>query len=563
MYNVNETDFSKTIWGQKIIAYTRKIIAEVLEELKILEDELIDIPEAVNYFHTIQDDILLISALRNNNFKWDDYYNEFSKIEFSKLTRAPKLDEDTRNRVKEVREKAKDLIGKKLRDDIYISTSSEILNDIKLAYKHANSLYKIVELFDIKFNEKKAEKNVLDFSDLEHLCLKLFSENEDVVLDYKKKYEEVLIDEYQDSNLIQENILNMIANDNVFMVGDVKQSIYKFRKARPEIFLEKYNKFPEYNNEVERIENKILLFKNFRSNQNIIDDINFIFNNIMSEDVAEIEYDEKEYLKFGSEDYNYLGDNAELHLIEKTEDKDEFDEPIPEEIDEKAELEARVIAKRIEELVGKFEIFDKKTRAKRKTKYSDIVVLLRATKEYANIFYDELSSRNIPVYTETKQGYFDNTEVQVMLSLLKIIDNPYQDIPLISVLKSEIGGFDVTELTKIRLYDRNVSYYDALQLAALQDEKVKRFINRLNTWREKSRYVVIDELLSYLYDETGYYYFVSLLPGGKRRQSNLKELLKKASDYGKSTFKGLYNFLNFIENVKLTSRRYGLTIYTF
>ena len=190
---------------------------------------------------------------------------------------------------------------------------------------------------------------------------------------------------------------------------------------------------------------------------------------------------------------------------------------------------------------------------KRKAKYSDIAILLRATKGYADIFSEELAKKDIPVFTDVKTGYFDNPEVQVILSLLKIVDNPYQDIPLISVLRSPIGNFDVNELTKIRLYDRKSSFIVAMMIAAKEDDKVKNFLKKLNTWREKSKYLTIDELLSYLYDDTKYYYYVSLLPNGENRQNNLKVLLKKATDYEKSSYKGLYNFLNFIENVKLSS----------
>ncbi len=557
MYNVEESDFSKTIWGKKILKYTRELIEEISKELKDIELDLLEDPNSKNYLATIQDDIFKLDAIRKNKLTWDDYYNEFKYISFSSLKNAPKMDEELKIQVKSTRDKMKKLVGEYLRDKIFISSSAEILEDLKQAFAHANGIKKIIYLFDERFKKKKSDKNLLDFSDIEHLCLQLFEKNEDVLEDFKNKYEEILIDEYQDSNLIQETILNKISKGNVFMVGDVKQSIYKFRQARPELFLEKYHTYTNYATREQKDpsspENKILLFKNFRSNENIIEQVNFIFKNIMHSDVAEIEYDEIEYLKYGATYYEYDGEPAELHLIEKKNTEEEIEE-FEDEIEEKLQLEARVVAKRIEELVGNFEVYDKHTKSKRKAKYSDIVILLRATKGITETFSEELAKRNIPTYADIKSGYFDNTEVQIFLSLLKIIDNPYQDIPLLAVLKSPIGNFDVNELTQIRLYNKKSSFYDAMLIAASQgNEKSKNFIERLNIWRQKSRYMVIDEFISYLYDDTNYYYFVSLLPNGDARQSNLKVLLKKATDFERSSFKGLYNFLTFIDNVKISS----------
>ena len=276
----------------------------------------------------------------------------------------------------------------------------------------------------------------------------------------------------------------------------------------------------------------------------------------MHKDTGEIEYTEEEFLKYGATYFDYDGEAAEVHLIESKSliQDGEEEEQFEDEIEEKPQLEARVVAKRIEELVGSFEVYDKNLKQKRKAKYSDIVILLRATKGYADTFAEELTKRDIPVYTDVKTGYFDNPEVQVILSLLKIIDNPYQDIPLLAVLRSPIGHFDVNELTKIRMVDRKCSFFEAMmKVASGGEEKVKDFINKLSIWRKKSRYLGLDELLSYLYEETKYYYYVSLLPGGDRRQNNLKVLLKKATDYEKSSFKGLYHFLTFIDNVKLSS----------
>ncbi|MBQ9314464.1 MAG: helicase-exonuclease AddAB subunit AddA [Clostridia bacterium] len=589
MYHIeSELDFGKTVWGKELIKLARMEIAGCIEELEDLADSLMENSEATNYLLTIQDDILQLKALRLNNSLWDDFYEDISKIKFTTLKRAPKLDIETAEEVKSIRNKVKDKIQKNLRDEIFISSSEEILRDVNILYQRLKKISEIVLLFDKKFKEKKHDKNLIDFSDMEHLCLELLSNNEAVRNMYKNQYEEILIDEYQDSNLIQETILNLISRGNMFMVGDVKQSIYKFRQARPELFLEKYHTYPLVDNDElhdqENIVNakKILLFKNFRSNKNIIDECNFIFKNTMSKEVGDITYDESEYLKFGAEYYPIDGENAEIHLIEKsneTIDKlesssplvapvdtdtvaansvrhegDSIEDEIEDDIEEKPQLEARVVSRRIEELVGSFDVYDKKTGKMRKAKYGDIVILLRATKGYADYFVTELSTRNIPVFADVNSGYFENMEVQVMLALLKVIDNPYQDIPLVAVLRSKIGDFDANELTDIRLVDKNCSFYEAMQKAAGQGNiKVLNFLNQLSKWREQSKYLRLGEFIWNLYEETNYYDYISVMPNGSIRKANLDAFLEKAERYDNSSYKGLFNFINFIDNLRETT----------
>lgn len=556
MYNVDEKDFAKTVWGKEITSYARSEVRGILDELQEMTEDLSSNNEAANYLLTLQDDELLLKNLLYNCNTWDDFCEYLSVCEIGKLKNAPKLDEDTKEEVKELREKMKGIVKKYLKEEIFISKSNEILLDVSRLYDTLKILSDIVIRFDKRFKEKKNAKGIIDFSDMEHLCLELLNDNESIANAYKEKYEEILIDEYQDSNLIQEFILNKISNGHMFMVGDVKQSIYRFRQARPELFLEKYETYTEDLESVSPTK-KILLFKNFRSNENIIDQANFVFKNIMTKAVGEIDYTEKEYLKFGANYYPCTGTKAEIDVIEKKLDKEEIEEDLENDIEDTPQLEGRVIAKRIEELVGNFEIYDKKKEIMRKAKYSDIVILLRATKGYADTFVSELAKRNIPAFADINTGYFENTEVQIVLSLLKIIDNPYQDIPLIAVMRSQIGGFTPDELTSIRLIDKNASYYETLQKAATGNKKVKDFINKLDSWREKSKNISLDELIWYLYEETGYYYYVSLLPDGKIRTANLKMLLDKATAYDKTSYRGLFNFINFLDNLKESSGDMG------
>lgn len=560
MYNIeDENDFGNTVWGKELIKYARMQISGSIEELENIADSLLENSDAVNYLLTIQDDILQLKSLRINNTSWDDFYEDISKLKFGTLKRSPRLDVEIAEEVKSIRNKVKDEIQKSLRDNIFISSSKEIFEDIRYLYKNLKKICDIIIRFDNKFKEKKNEKNLIDFSDMEHMCLELFSNNSNVCEMYKNQYEEILIDEYQDSNLIQEYILNLISNGNIFMVGDVKQSIYKFRQARPELFLEKYNTYPLIIDESDNIANskKILLFKNFRSNKNIIDECNFIFKNIMSKEVGDIDYNENEYLKFGANYYPDTNEKIELHLIEKSnniEDKDYISEELDDEIEYKPQLEARVVGKRIEDLVNNTLVYDKKTGEMRKARYGDCVILLRSTKNYIDSFVTELSNRNIPVFADVNTGYFDNMEVQVVLALLKIIDNPYQDIPLVAVLKSKIGNFDANELTDIRLVEKNCSFYEAMQKSAGQgNKKALSFLDRLSSWRNKSQYLGLGELLWNLYEETNYYDYVSIMPNGNSRKANLDALIEKAEKFDSSSYKGLFNFINFIENIKDTS----------
>ncbi len=550
MYNINENDFGKTIWGKELIKYARDEIAGSIEELENLADDLQSIDEAKNYLLTIQDDILVLKSLRLNNISWDEFYDDISKVSFTTLKRAPKLDEETAEEVKAIRKKIKNKIQEFLRDEIFISKSKEIFEDIKIIYSNLKKISEIVIRFDKKFKEKKQAKNLIDFSDMEHICLELLNNNDNIAQMYREQFEEILIDEYQDSNMIQEYILNKISKGNIFMVGDVKQSIYRFRQACPELFLEKYNSYSLIDEGNNSDCKKILLFKNFRSNKNIIDQCNFIFKNSMSKDVGEIDYTENEYLKFGAEYYPEKGESAELHIIDKGQDKEDFDD----DIEEKTILEARVVANRIEELVNNFKVYDKKTMQMRKAEYKDIAILLRATRNYADSFVTELSNRNIPVFADVNSGYFDNMEIQIIMSLLKIIDNPYQDIPLIAVLRSNIGNFDVNELTDIRLVNRNCSFFEAMQISAGQgNTKVLNFLDNLSSWREKSKYLKLEDLLYLLYKETGYYDYISLMPNGNIRKANLDLLLTRAEKYDNTSYRGLFNFVNFIDNIKETS----------
>ena len=313
-------------------------------------------------------------------------------------------------------------------------------------YDILNSIKELVFEFKEKLIKNKQEKNIADFSDVEHYALNiLLKKNElgvyeptEVAKKYRKKFNEIAIDEYQDSNLVQEYILSSISNGkNMFMVGDVKQSIYKFRQACPELFLSKYENYEKAkdNQEVSNLKGiKIQLFKNFRSRANILDTTNLIFENIMAKKLGDIDYNEEEYLNLGANfeetEKELIATNTEIDIIENSKEIDDTEEDdaicseLNEEPIENTEIEAKYVARKIKELVDSQKVIYDKKAGYRPITFKDIVILLRATKERANVFEKEISKFNMPVFSDTSSEYLDSIEIQTIKSLLKIIDNP-------------------------------------------------------------------------------------------------------------------------------------------
>lgn len=535
--------------------------------------------------HMIQD---LISACKSS---WDNLYDEFKKVSFKRLKACKKCeDKDTQENVKEIRNKVKKNIEDLKKQAVTYGSHETTLDLIEL-YPIMRELSNLVIEFMDRYAKAKRERGIIDFNDFEHFCLGILtekSENGEVVsgkaaLKLRDKYEEILVDEYQDSNDVQEAIINAIStkdevngrNNNIFMVGDVKQSIYRFRQAKPEIFLNKYNAYPLEEGETER---KITLFKNFRSRKEILDAVNFIFKQIMSVNAGELEYDEKEALNLGADyaecvDENALvGGEVELHILEKNtslnEQEDLNSEGEEEEVPSNIQMEARMVVQRINELVNPkdgetFKVFDKDIKEYRKVEYKDIVILLRSTAKWAPVFMEELKENAIPSYADTGSGYFETLEIKTMLSLLQIIDNPRQDIPLIAVLRSPVASFTPEELIDIRLKNKDAEFYDVFKIMTKEQENIKlqrkcaAFLARLNVWRDKAIHMSIDEFIWYLYTDTGYYGYVGALDGGVQRQANLRILFQRARQYEQTSYKGLFNFINFINKLRISSGDMG------
>ena len=568
LLKIEDKDISQTIWGKLIIQAVEDDIQESIMQLETVKSKMALYPEMTKFYQTISEDIINLQDLQKYN-SWDELYIKLLNFNFSKWPVDKKVTNDLKEDSKEIRDKVKKHIKEKTAKLLSCS-QEQAVKDLKIITPILEKLANLVTEFTKNFAEKKKEKNCIDFNDIEHFALKiLLDENNnptEVAKKYKEKFEEIAIDEYQDSNLVQEAILTSISKgNNIFMVGDVKQSIYKFRQARPELFLQKYD---EYKNKEEKTQEdnlKIQLFRNFRSRQNILNITNLVFESIMSKELGDINYNENEYLNYGAnypepEEAKNCAGIAELDIIDLKEDESitAFEGEEDEEEQERVEddvLEAKFVANQIQELLNSdYMVFDKK-QGYRKIRPKDIVILLRATSNLSPIYEKELSDLELPVFSDTSGTYLDTVEIQTILSVLKIIDNPLQDIPLVVVLRSSICNFTDNDLITIRLTDRNCNFYEALIKTRLicdgdLKNKIESFLEKLEKWKSISQYMPLDEFIWQIYLDTGYYQYVGLLPNGAMRQANLKTLFEKAKQYEKASFKGLFNFIQFIDKLK-------------
>ncbi len=557
----DNTNFSDTVWGKIITENANQILEDSILKLQNIRTKMIRFPELDKFTAKIEDDIDKYTYIQNNLSDWDTAVEAINTLKNAIWTKDQKITNDLKDEAKDVRESTKDEFKKVKK--LMNCSSEEAVQDIKYMYPILKMLKDLILEFSQKFYQRKREKNIMDFSDMEHLALKILAkkdENGNVVKSeiakkYENKFEEIAIDEYQDSNLVQEYILTSVSRgNNIFMVGDVKQSIYKFRQARPKLFLDKYDSYKL--EPVDGEDRKIQLFKNFRSRSNILDFTNLVFEDIMSRELGNIEYNQDEYLNLGAnfETIQNQDYKTELEILDLSEENDDIwktDEEETEEEQEKVEdvvLEARFVARKIKELIDdKYQIIDKKT-GRRDIQYKDIAILLRTSSGVANVYEKEISELEIPVYSDSSSQYLQSVEIETIMSLLRIINNPMQDIPLVTVMRSPIGNFTDNELIEIRMADRNSSFYEALLKSDL--EKAHRFLALLKELREDEEYMSLDEWIWNIYTKTGYMNYVNLMPNGALRVSNLRMLFERAKQYEEASFKGLYNFINFIDKIK-------------
>ena len=437
-----------------------------------------------------------------------------------------------------------------LRDVLFSETADEMHESIRATYDDVKYLGGLVREYRDIFSEIKRSGGLMDFSDLEHFAYEILKHDEASEY-YRDKFRHIFVDEYQDSNVVQEALIGRIAgSNNLFTVGDVKQSIYRFRLAEPEIFEERYRRYKEETLDKgdESDSRKIDLNRNFRSKDSVIDIINDVFGEVMEG------YGEDEALYADKPDSERNNHDPKLYLISEDWDSDEdLDEAVREM--KKTEKEALLTVKLINDSLGKT-IYDTKAGTERPLTRKDIVILMRAVKNRGDIFYKVLMENNIPCFVDDNKGYFDTIEINTFMSLLELVDNPGQDVPLLTVMRSEIWNFEISELAEIRANHREGSYYECLKRYSEEgpDERLRAkamsLLTDLSAWRKMAEAMPLEELVWTLMIDTGFYPAMGAMPGGTVRQANLRLLADKALDYRRNRGNGLYGFIGYVDHIK-------------
>ncbi len=560
------SELEETDWCHYIIRYIRTLVAESIADLDIAL-QLTERPDGpYMYGETLEKEKEMLSKLTQIE-TFAGFYEAFTTVSFGRL---PSKKDDSVNPL--LREKVQ-LLRKNLKkrlDDIreaYLVLSPEkVVERMEAAAPNVEELLLLVLAYKELLDQRKRRDNMIDFHDMEHFALDiLLSRQEDgsvlpstAAREYRAHFKEILIDEYQDSNLVQELLLKSISgeedeNYNRFMVGDVKQSIYKFRLARPELFIEKYIGYTKEASNRQRID----LHRNFRSRPQVIDSVNSVFSRMMRPELGGVDYDEEAALyqgavfpesETGTEDPAANPYRTEYLVIGK---------------DEESRLttrgqEAAAIAHKIRELYASLKVADKETGKLRPVRYSDIVILLRTTAGWAEEFKAVLEQEGIPAYVSSRTGYFQTVEIKVLMQLLRVIDNPLQDIPLYGTMKSFFGGFEEEEIAKIRAEDKQAPLYELLiNYDGEEKEKVQEFLKWLSGYRRKTAYTPIHKLIQDILTETGYLDYVTARPGGSQRRANVEMLLTRAAAFENTSYYGLFHFLRYMEQLEKYEVDYG------
>lgn len=555
--NASESEAEDQEWMKVIIKSAELVLRDAREKAGSAHDMCSSSDGPYMYDDCINSDIEQLDALIGCT-DYEGYRNAILALSWNRLGRAakdgPYVDPDIQEKVKKIRNDYKASVSGLL-TGLFAQPLNEQIRRIGACASVVNELVRLTREVIGKYDALKREKKVVDFNDLEHMCIRILSSDDgNTARDYREYFEEIYVDEYQDSNLTQEELLKYIArDDNLFMVGDVKQSIYSFRLARPQLFMEKYK-------DTGRIL-RIDLHHNFRSRSCVLDTVNELFGQIMSDDLGGIAYDDAARLRAGAKYPDVSEKNvSELLLI-----------PSQSKINDR-DLEAGAIASRIKDLIKELKVFDPTDddpQRMRPLKYSDIVILLRSAKGWDERFSRVLSDEGIPVHVMSRTGYFGANEVSILLDYLTVLDNPLQDIPMAAVLRSAFGCFNDEELAMLHSGFTAGSLYESVRMCAEEPvsenapkadyeikKKAVRFIERYDHFREKTGYTSVHELLLEIIDgEYGVY--ISALNDGKRRLANLNMLLKKAADYGKTSYKGLFHFVRYIQMLKKYEVDYG------
>ena len=555
---------SETLWGQYMWDNHVAVIDRIRERLERMEQILLD-PVGPHKWQNIYDNQLAALSMLSNAQTWDDmgeackHTDTFIKDRFNKL--GEEVDPSLQAEFKSLGSQNKeDLKG--MQAAVFTVPESTLQEQFRAQYPIIEGLVELTIAFHQAYRDMKQEQGIMDFSDLEHLCLALLVEpgTEDdpqpseVAKELQDTFKEIMVDEYQDTNGVQETIINLISRvDNRFYVGDVKQAIYSFRMADSSLFMEKYNTYGD----TDAVERRIDLAKNFRSHENILAATNFLFYQIMTEEAAELNYTEAESLIPGRivEDApeDWVGGDVELQLLDVSKDtlsasesdEDEGDDP------ENNERELDFIIQKIKEIHGAKKKVQNPDGTFRQIEWRDFAILRRSLAGWGTRAVEAMRQAGIPAVVNERDGYFEAQEIQLLLALLSIIDNPEQDLPMAAVLHSGLVGLDANELGALRLSGEG-SLWSLMPAYAeeAQDERLLAFIDHMERWRTLSRRHGVTDLLWDIYESQDYVNYVGAMPNGLVRRANVLALYDRAKGYEASGFRGLFRFLRFVESLR-------------
>ena len=571
-------------WMRFLLSFAGGILRDLREDLQKAFAICREADGPYMYQEALASDLEQIESLCACH-SYEDYRKALEGLRFARL--SPKKDEcvaeEKKTQIKNIREGMKKSL-KDLKQKYFVCPLKEVQEMLWKAAPVTEELLSLTEEFAGRYQEKKRSRNLADFSDLEHLALEILVEDvqeteeglnitpTDAARELSEHYAQIMIDEYQDSNLIQEVILNSVSRreagePNVFMVGDVKQSIYRFRLARPELFMEKYHTYP-LSDDCPEI--RIDLHKNFRSRREVLEGTNEVFARLMTPGVGGITYDAAAALYLGSsmpepeagretDSMKAPMNQPELLLLDT--DAEELSDDVQELT--ARELEAKAAADCIRRLLEENQIWDQARGSFRPVRYGDIVILLRSLTGWGDVFARVLTAEGIPAHTESRTGYFTTIEIQTVLNLLRVVDNPRQDIPLAAVLKSMIGGFTDPELAVIKSEFADRPFYEACMRYGEEGtedgirEKLHGFYMRLEEYRRRAEYLSVHEFLSYVLEDTGYGDYLAAQPGGEQRRANVQMLIQRAIAFENTSYSGLFQFVRYMEQLQSYKEDFG------
>lgn len=555
---------SETLWGQYMWDQHVAVIDRIRERLERMEQILLD-PVGPHKWQNIYDNQLAALSMLSGAETWDDmgeackHTDTFIKDRFNKL--GEEVDPSLQAEFKSLGSQNKDDL-KAMQAAVFTVPEATLQEQFKAQYPIIEGLVELTIAFHKAYRDMKQEQGIMDFSDLEHLCLALLVEPgteddpqpSDVAKELQDTFKEIMVDEYQDTNGVQETIINLISRiDNRFYVGDVKQAIYSFRMADSSLFMEKYNTYGD----TDAVERRIDLAKNFRSHENILAATNFLFYQIMTEEAAELNYTEAESLIPGRivEDApeDWIGGDVELQLLDVSKDtlsasesdEDEGGDP------ENNERELDFIIQKIKEIHGAKKKVQNPDGTFRQIEWRDFAILRRSLAGWGTRAVEAMRQAGIPAVVNERDGYFEAQEIQLLLALLSIIDNPEQDLPMAAVLHSGLVGLDANELGALRLSGEG-SLWSLIPAYAekVQDEHLLAFIDHMERWRTLSRRHGVTDLLWDIYESQDYVNYVGAMPNGLVRRANVLALYDRAKGYEASGFRGLFRFLRFVESLR-------------